>query len=345
MPQTTILMIGNYLSSPRHNRNVWHSLAERLPEVGWKVLTTSSKENQLLRLLDMLTTIFRKRHKYIIAQIDVFSGKAFAFAKFSALLLKWIKKPVILTLHGGGLPDFAQKHAESVRCLLESAAFVVTPSPFLQQGLNQFRPDIRYIPNPVQLSQMPYRHRKSAQPKLIWVRAFHETYNPTMAVRVLDLLKNDYPGLTLQMIGPHKGDGSLHRVRRMSAERQLTEKLHIIPGVDHDQIPALLDQADIFINTSNYDTSPRSLIEAMACGLCVVSTDVGGVPWLVDDGENGLLVPPNDSKGMANAIRSILEEPDLAAQLSRNARQKAEQLDWQTILPQWDALFREVLGR
>ena len=345
MPQTTILMIGNYLSSPRHNRNVWHSLAERLPEVGWTVLTTSSKENQLLRLLDMLTTIFRKRHKYIIAQIDVFSGKAFAFAKFSALLLKWIKKPVILTLHGGGLPEFAQKHAGSVRRLLESAAVVVTPSPFLQQGLSQFRPDIRHIPNPVQLSQMPYRYRKSAQPKLIWVRAFHETYNPTMAIRVLDFLKTDYPGMTLQMIGPHKGDGSLHRVRRMSAERQLTENLSIIPGVDHDQVPSLLNQADIFINTSNYDTSPRSLIEAMACGLCVVSTNVGGVPWLIDDGENGLLVPSSDFKGMANAIRSILEEPDLAAQLSRNARLKAEQLDWQTILPQWDALFREVLGR
>jgi len=345
MPQTTILMIGNYLSSPRHNRNVWHSLAERLPEVGWTVLTTSSKENQLLRLLEMLTTIFRKRHQYSLAQIDVFSGKAFAFAKFGALLLKRINKPVILTLHGGGLPEFAQKHARSVRRLLGSAAIVVTPSPFLQQGLSQFRPDIRYIPNPVQLSQMPYRQRHQAQPKLIWVRAFHETYNPTMAIRVLDFLKTDYPGMTLQMIGPHKGDGSLHRVRRMSAERQLTENLSIIPGVDHDQVPSLLNQADIFINTSNYDTSPRSLIEAMACGLCVVSTNVGGVPWLVDDGENGLLVPPNDSKGMANAIRSILEVPNLAAQLSRNARQKAEQLDWQTILPQWDALFREVLDR
>lgn len=345
MPQTTILMIGNYLRSPKHNRNVWHSLADRLPEVGWKVLTTSSQENQLLRLLDMLTTIFRKRHQYSIAQIDVFSGKAFAFAKFGAMLLNLIKKPVILTLHGGGLPDFAQTHARAVQRLLNSAAVVVTPSPFLQQGLSQFRPDIRYIPNPVQLSLMSYRQRNQVQPKLIWVRAFHEIYNPTMAVRVLDLLKTDYPLITLEMIGPHKGDGSLHRVRRFSAERQLSQKLHIIPGVEHDQIPDLLNQADIFINTSNYDTSPRSLIEAMACGLCVVSTNVGGVPWLVDDGENGLLVPPNDFIGMANAIRSILEGPELAAQLSRNARKKAEQHDWQTILPQWDALFREVLGR
>lgn len=345
MPQTTILMVGNYLSSPKHNRNVWHSLAERLPEVGWKVLTTSSKENQLLRLLDMLTTIFRKRHYYSIAQIDVFSGKAFAFAKFSAFLLKWINKPVILTLHGGGLPEFAQKHAGSVRRLLESAAVVVTPSPFLQQGLSQFRPDIRHIPNPVQLSQMPYRYRKSAQLKLIWVRAFHETYNPTMAVRVLNLLQEDHPDISLFMIGPHKGDGSLVRVRRLAAELNILDKLSIIPGVDHELIPALLDQADIFINTTNYDTAPRSLIEAMACGLCVVSTNVGGVPWLIDDGENGLLVPPKDPISMAEAIIRILQEPGLAAQLSKNGRQKAEQYDWQTILPQWDSLFREVLGK
>lgn len=338
-------MVGNYLSSPRHNRNVWHSLADRLPEVGWKVLTTSSQENQLLRLLDMLSTIYLKRYMYSIAQIDVFSGKAFAFAKFGALLLKWIKKPFILTLHGGGLPEFAQKHAGSVRRLLESAAVVVTPSPFLQQGLSQFRPDIRYIPNPVQLSLMPYQQRNSAQPKLIWVRAFHETYNPTMAVRVLSLLQEGHPGISLLMIGPHKGDGSLVRVRRLAAELKIMDKLSIIPGVDHDQVPALLNKADIFINTSNYDTSPRSLIEAMACGLCVVSTNVGGVPWLIDEGENGLLVPPNDHERMANKIRKILTEPGLATKLSRGARQKAEHYDWQTILPQWDSLFREVLGR
>ena len=345
MPQTTILMVGNYLSSPKHNRNVWHSLAERLPEVGWKVLTTSSQENQLLRLLDMLTTIFRKRHQYSLAQIDVFSGKAFAFAKFGASLLKWINKPVILTLHGGGLPEFAQKHAGSVRRLLGSAAIVVTPSPFLQQGLSQFRPDIRYIPNPVQLSQMPYRQRHQAQPKLIWVRAFHKIYNPTMAVRVLKRCQKDYPDVTLSMIGPDKGDGSFQAVKRLSEELQLTGKLSIIPGVDHDQVPSLLNQADIFINTTNYDTAPRSLIEAMACGLCVVSTNVGGVPWLVDDGENGLLVPPKDPNSMAEAVQRVLKDPGLASMLSKGSRQKAEQHYWQTILPQWDALFREVLGR
>ena len=69
------------------------------------------------------------------------------------------------------------------------------------------------------------------------------------------------------------------------------------------------------------------------------------MPWLIDEGENGLLVPPKDPISMAEAIIRILQEPGLAAQLSKNGRQKAEQYDWQTILPQWDSLFREVLGK
>jgi len=81
MAKPTILMIGNYLSQPKHNRNIWNDLAERLAEDGWGVLTTSHQENQVLRLLDMLQTILFRRKQYALAQIDVFSGKAFVFAE------------------------------------------------------------------------------------------------------------------------------------------------------------------------------------------------------------------------------------------------------------------------
>ena len=80
----------------------------------------------------------------------------------------------------------------------------------------------------------------------------------------------------------------------------------------------------------------------MACGLCVVSTDVGGMPDLVDDGENGILVPPADSAAMAEGVRQILADPLLAAKLSGNARRKAESLDWSVLLPRWERLLREA---
>ena len=83
----------------------------------------------------------------------------------------------------------------------------------------------------------------------------------------------------------------------------------------------------------------------MACGLCIVSTRVGGIPYLLEDGSDALLVPPNDPDAMAAAVRRILTEPGLAERLSRNARQKASGFDWRTILPRWEALFTEIAVR
>jgi glycosyltransferase involved in cell wall biosynthesis len=90
------------------------------------------------------------------------------------------------------------------------------------------------------------------------------------------------------------------------------------------------------------DNTPVSVLEAMACGLCVVSTRVGGIPYLLQHGRDALLVPPNDPEAMAAAVRRVLTEPALAESLSHNARLKAEQFDWSAILPQWQALLASV---
>jgi glycosyltransferase involved in cell wall biosynthesis len=343
MDKMTLLMIGNYLSSPKHNRNVWHDLADRLVAIGWNVITTSSKEGQLPRLLDMLATVIKARKRYALAQIDVFSGRAFIFAELSAFLLHIFKKPFILTLHGGRLLEFAHQHPGRVRRLFQSARAIVTPSPFLQKGLRQFRSDIHFIPNPIDLSDSIYHQRIQVAPTLIWVRAFHKVYNPSLPARVLKELISDFPQIKLTMIGPDKGDGSLENMLVQANDFGVRDQIEVILGVLHAEIPTFLNRNDIFINTSNYDVAPRSLIEAMANGLCIVSTNVGGVPWLVNDQMEGLLVPPDDPQAMAAAVRRILTEPGLAARLSENARRKAEGYDWSAILPQWENLFTEVI--
>lgn len=339
----TLLFIGNYLPVPRYNKNVWHFLAENLSHSGWNVITTSNKENQFLRLMDMLITIWRSRHSYQIAHIDVFSGKALLYAKISTILLRWLKKTIVLTLHGGGLPEYAAKHPRYVRQVLTAADVVVTPSAYHQQAFLHIRSDIKLIANPINLQEAVYRERSVAAPRLIWVRAFHDVYNPDMAIRVLHLLSLEYPEVHLCMLGPDKGDGSLESAMKLSKEFGIESKLQIVGHVTHAEVPRWLDQADIFINTSNYDTAPRSLLEAMANGLCVVSTNVGGIPMMATDKVEAILVDPDDFEAMALAVKHVLDSPDLTNKLNKNARLRAEQSDWSAILPKWDALFSELL--
>jgi len=164
-----------------------------------------------------------------------------------------------------------------------------------------------------------------------------------MAIEVLQRLQNQFPEVKLTMIGPDKGDGSFQKTQELVDDLNLRSSVSFSGGVSKSDVPIWLNKGDIFLNTTNFDNTPVSVMEAMACGLCIVSTNVGGIPFLVEDGVDALLVPPNDPDAMAAAVKRILTEPGLAGKCSTNARRKAEQFDWSVILPQWEKLIEEVI--
>jgi glycosyltransferase involved in cell wall biosynthesis len=319
------------------------SLARRMPAERWTVLTTSSKHGRVSFLMDMLTTLWRQRRSYEVASIAVFSGPAFTWAEAAARLLRTLGKPYVAQLHGGNLPGFARRWPDRVTRMLSSAAAVTAPSRYLQDSMNPYRDGIRLLPNAIDLPTYPFRVRAAPFPRMVWLRAFQATYNPALALRTLARLTGEYPQSTLTMIGPDKGDGSLQGFRSAATELQLESRVEHAGLIKKAEVPARLSRGDIFLNTTNVDNTPVSVIEAMACGLCVVSTNVGGIPYLLEHEIDALLVPPNDPEAMAEAVGRILSQPGLAESLSRNARHKAGQFDWQVTLPQWEALFEEAL--
>ena len=147
------------------------------------------------------------------------------------------------------------------------------------------------------------------------------------------------------MYGPDMRDGSLERLKAVVQRLKLGGRVQVVGPVHKSEVPNALRQEDIFLNTTNVDNTPVSVLEAMACGLCVVSTNVGGLPYLLTNGHDALLVPPNDAVAMSFAVRRVLTEPGLAERLSRNARAKAEEFDWSILLPQWEKLLIEVANK
>jgi glycosyltransferase involved in cell wall biosynthesis len=339
-----LLLVGNFLSGSRRYRLACEELAQHLTGNDWSVLKTSAKPGRLLRLLDMMGSIWRWRDQYEVAHVDVFSGPAFLWAGASCWVLRRVRKPYILTLRGGNLPRFAARWPSVVRRLLGSARAVTAPSHYLIRELSAYRKDLMLIPNALDISAYPFRLRARPGPSLIWLRAFHEIYNPVLAIDVLWRLVPDYPAARLTMIGPDKGDGSFQAVIARAECLGITDRLEIILGIEKQRVGAALSRADIFLNTANVDNAPVSVMEAMACGLCVVTTNVGGIPDWVRDGQDGILVPPTDPDAMAAGVRRALMEPDLATRLSLGGRQAAEDRDWKKLVPAWEELLRTVSG-
>jgi glycosyltransferase involved in cell wall biosynthesis len=335
-------MVGNFLSLLGGSRGVCEDLATRLNTLGWTTIQTSSRAQRLARLCDMTYTAWSNRRDYSVAQIDVYSGPAFFWAESVCAVLRLAGRPYVLTLHGGNLPTFARKWPNRVARLLNSAAAVTAPSGFLQTSLALYCSRIRVLPNPLDVSNYSFRRRAVARPNLVWVRAFHRIYNPLLAADVIALLRPDYPDIRLTMIGPDKGDGSFQATRHHAAELGVADCIAFTGGLPKCELPARLQDADIFINTTNIDNTPVSVMEALACGLCVVSTDAGGVRHLVASGREALLVPCGDAQAMAAAVRGMLTNPDLASALSWRGRQKALEWDWSVVLPQWEELLESV---
>jgi len=341
--EKNVLLVGNFFCSSIGARGVCEDLAEQLASNGWTVYTTSLKKNRPARLIDIVTTVWRLRRDYGVAHVDVYSGAAFLWAEAACWALRRVNKPYVLTLHGGDLPEFSRRWQGRVTRLLRSAAVVTSPSRYLRDQMKSYREDLQLMPNPLDLKQYPFRLREAPKPNLLWLRAFHSIYNPSLAPRVIAELVKDFPNLRLTMVGPDKGDGSLQETQRVAGEMRVANHISFVGGVPKSEVPERLSHADIFLNTTNVDNTPVSVLEAMACGLCVINTNVGGIPYMLRNEHDALLVAPNNAREMATAIRRVLCDPGLAARLSFNARREVEQFDWSAIFPSWQKIFLQLL--
>jgi glycosyltransferase involved in cell wall biosynthesis len=293
----------------------------------------------------MIASSVRHGRSSDVAVIEVYSGPAFLWAEITAGILRFLKRPVVLVLHGGNLPSFSKNNQKRVSRLLTNADAVVSPSHFLQLAMSEFRKDIKVIPNAIDLIDAAADEEVRVRADIAWLRAFHAIYNPALAVKVLKMVLDKFPEATMTMYGPDKGDGSLQDTKRIAEELGILDRIVFAGQIPKIDVQKKLSDHSIFINTTNVDNTPVSVIEAMAARLAIVSTDVGGIPDLLENEKTTLLVPPNDVDAMAEAVVRILTEDGLAERLSTNARRQAEKYSWDIVIPQWEQLFEQVIAK
>ena len=332
-----LLYIGNQLSKHGYNKTSIETLGVFLEVEGYHVIFTSSKKNQWFRMLDMVRVTLLKGRKVDYILIDTYSTSSFWYAVVCSQIARVFKVKYVPILRGGDLPNRLKNNPKLCRMVFANAYKNVAPSGYLKQAFESAGfANVVHIPNSIEIDKYKLKTRVELTQKLLWVRAFASIYNPEMAVKVLFELQKKYPNATLTMVGPDK-DGSLQTTKAFA--ESIGVAVNFTGQLAKEDWWKLASEHDIFINTTHFDNTPISVMEAMALGLPVVSTNVGGIPFLLTDKENALLVNDDDVSTMTDAICSLLEDQQKASDLALNARHFIEQMDWNVVKEEWKRIL------
>jgi glycosyltransferase involved in cell wall biosynthesis len=274
--------------------------------------------------------------------IHVFSASYYSFLLAPApaiLIARLYGKPVILNYHSGEAEDHLRNWRSAIP-IIRLATRVIVPSRYLVDVFQRFGIVAEAIFNTVELDKFTFRERKPLRPVIVSNRNLEAHYGVADTLRAFAKIERESPDVRLIVAGDGSQRGMLHS---LASELGL-KRVEFVGSVPPEQMPRLLDSADIFINASVVDNMPLSIIEAFASGLPVVTTGAGGIPYIVSHGRNGMVVAPGDSDALADAVLSLLRDEALAQHLIDNAQSDSIFYTWESVKSGWLEAYRELVN-
>lgn len=282
--------------------------------------------------------LWRRTRRCQVLHVQAASYWGFMPVVVAALLKPVLGWRLVVTYHGHQAEQFLRRFGGLVRWALARAEATITLSGWAGERFRAAGIPNEEVPILVPVERFPFQRRERLRPVCLWARHLTHDYNPEMLVRAAAEVRKVRPDLEVLVVG----EGPLREeVARLG--EALGVPLAFLGTVPFEEMPRQYQKADVFVNTSDFDNFPATLIEASACGLPVVTTDAGGIPYMVEDGVSALVVPKGDWQAMAQAILRLLDDPALASRLSENGRRNAERCAWPAVRDQLLAVYRKVL--
>ena len=275
--------------------------------------------------------------------IHVFSAAYWAYLLSAApalLAARLYGKRSILNYRSGEADDHLENWPRTAAPTMRWADVIVTPSGYLVDVFARHGLRARFIYNIVELDRFRFRERNPPRPVFVVSRLHEPLYNVSCVLRAFRLIQNRYPEARLTVAA----DGYLRpELERLAFEELKLENTEFIGFVPFERMPEFYDSAEVYLTATNIDNMPSSITECMASGLPVVTTDAGGIPYIVTHEESCLMVGRNDPEAMAAAAFRLLEEEGLAARLTRRAREESRKFEWPAVRDQWVSLYHELV--
>src|SRR5215203_893437 len=286
--------------------------------------------------------------------VHVHLGEDLAVLPVGAAAAKFHQLPLVLTVHtslrhtfavgdlrsavlkalGGPIERWGEHSAEAV--------LVITPRLcrlLVSEGVDENR--LHVIPPGVNpsLFEGPFEDPflGVGRPRVLFVGRLASQKGVSTLVAAAGLLED--PSARLLLVG----DGPERKALEKEAKRiGMGNRLHFVGFVAHERLPAVLVHADLLVLPSIYEELGTVLLEAMQAGLPVVASRTGGIPDVIEDGVNGLLVPPGEPEALARAINRVLADRGLAYRLSEGAQARAKDYDWEVLAGRVLQVYRGV---
>ncbi|SES88492.1 Glycosyltransferase involved in cell wall bisynthesis [Nitrosospira multiformis] len=254
------------------------------------------------------------------------SGASFIRKSIFLAIARLFHCQTVFHLHGAEFHRFAETESGPllrwwIRRTLERSSKVIALSESWATFLSAYAPEatIQVIPNSVRFGTQSSTRREEAG-RILFLGHVGVRKGIFELLEALSLLKDSLPNIRLAICG----DGQLDSARKRADELGIGSNVEFHGWINPDQRAEELARASIFTLPSYDEGLPMAMLEAMAAGKAIVVTPVGGIPEVIKDRENGLLVPPGDAHALAQALREILEDSSLRKMLAENAVRTVE---------------------
>ena len=329
-----LILIGNKLSSSGLNATSIEKLAIDL-DSRYRIESASDKKNNIFRIIDIISLIIINRKVCKLIVVDVYSTRAFYFSGVVMLLARIVNIFAIPVFRGGSLPERFESSPALFNLFFKKNQFIICPSSFLADYFRTKKLNCKILHNYIEIKNYPYKIRNKIKPRLLWVRSIHAIYNPLMAIKVLNEVLKFSSNAELCMVGPSK-DNTINQIKELIIKFNLGDKVQIQGKLEKKEWIELSKDYDIFLNTTNIDNQPVSIIEAMALGLPIISTNAGGIPNMLIHNKTAKLVEINDVNGMVDCIKEYLSDNIGRMEIVKNARELVEsEFNQDKVIPQW----------
>jgi glycosyltransferase involved in cell wall biosynthesis len=299
----------------------------------------------LFRLVPYLAQLRQSAERVDLYHVMANSGWSWhLFAAPAVWMAHLSGKPVVVNYRGGEADTFFSKAFAWVRPTMTRVDAIVVPSGFLESVFARRGWRAHVVPNIIDLGRFHFSRSAGsrAAPRILVARNLEPIYDNATALRAFHIVRQSIPDARLTVAGSGPERAALEQLARELGVRGAVE---FAGRVENDDMAKLYHASDLMVNPSLADNMPISILEALACGIPVVSSNVGGIPRIVEHGKTALLVPPQQAEAMAAAMLQVLNNRAMAETMRQAGFESVRQYTWENVRLRLFHVYFDVLAR